>query len=197
MQYPTLRTLAIGSGLFNFFDSILLTVYVLYLTKTIGVTTLLVGIIIAISSIGGFLGALFAERVTRTLGLGPTLLGGILLASVAEFVIALAQGPLLLAVLMIIVGEGSVQAGAVLYSINSLSLRQAIVPDRLQGRVNATLRIIAVGVVPFGALLGGFLGDVYSFRIAVVVAGLGTFLAFLWVLLSPVRKLREQPSINE
>ncbi len=192
-HYPLLRTLAIGSGLFNFFDSILLTVYVLYLTKTIGVTPLLVGIIIAISSIGGLLGAIFAERVTRMLGLGSALLGGVLLASVAEFVIALAQGPLLVAVLTVIIGESSVQAGAVLYSINGLSLRQAIVPDRLQGRVNATLRIIALGAVPFGALLGGFLGDMYSFRIAVLVAGAGTFLAFLWVLFSPVRRLREQP----
>jgi len=196
-HYPLLRTLAIGSGLFNFFDSILLTIYVLYLTKTIGATPLLVGIIIAISSVGGLFGAIFAERVTRILGLGPALLGGVLLASVAEFVIALAQGPFLLAVLMVIVGEGLVQVGAVLYSINGLSLRQAIVPDRLQGRVNATLRIITVGVVPLGALLGGFLGDTYGLRVTVLVAGAGTFLAFLWVLFSPVRKLREQLRSDE
>ena len=111
--------------------------------------------------------------------------------------IALAQGPFLLAVLMVIVGEGSVQVGAVLYSIDGVSLRQAIVHDRLQGRVNATLRIIAVGVVPLGALLGGFLGDTYSLRVTVLVAGAGTFLAFIWVLFSPVRKLREQPRSDE
>ncbi|GAC1614652.1 MAG: MFS transporter [Ktedonobacteraceae bacterium] len=197
IHYPILRTLAIGSGLFNFFDSILLTVYVLYLTKTIGATPLLIGIIIAISSSGGLLGALFAARVTHILGLGPALLGGVLLASVADCIIASASGPLLAAVLLVIVGEGSVQAGAVLYSINGVSLRQAIVPNRLRGRVNSVIRIISLGVVPLGALLGGFLGDRYGLRTTVFIAGGGTFLAFLWVLFSPVRQLRKQPSGNE
>ncbi len=191
-HYPILRTLAIGSGLFNFFDSFLFTFYVLYLRNTIGVSPLLVGIIITIGSIGGLLGALLVGRVTRLLGLGPALLVGVLLASLGEFTIALAQGPLLLAILLVIIGEGSVQVGAVLYGVNGLSLRQTIVPDRLQGRVTATLRIIAVGVVPIGALLGGFLGDTYGLRTTVLVAGGGTFIAFLWVLFSPVRKLRKQ-----
>ena len=191
-HYPILRTLAIGSGLFNFFDAFLFSFYVLYLTKTIGVTPLLVGIIFAISSIGGLLGALLVGRVTRLLGLGPALLVGVLLASLGEFTIALAQGPQLLAILLVIIGEGSVQIGAVLYGVNGLSLRQATVPDRLQGRVGATLRIIAAGVVPLGALLGGFLGDTYGLRTTVLVAGGGTLLAFLWVLFSPVRKLREK-----
>ncbi len=196
-HYPILRTLAIGSGLFNFFDSFLFTFYVLYLIKTIGATPLLVGIIIAISSVGGLLGALLTEKITRKFGLGPTLLAGVLLASMGEFTIALAQGPLLFAILLVIIGEGSVQAGAVLYGVNGLSLRQTIVPDRLQGRVSATLRIIAVGVVPLGALLGGFLGDTYGLRTTVLVAGCGTFIAFLWVLFSPVRKLREQARAKE
>ena len=196
-HYPILRTLAIGSGLFNFFDSFVFTFYVLYLIKTIGATPLLVGIIIAISSVGGLLGALLTERITRILGLGLTLLAGILLASLGEFAIALAQGPLLLAVLIVIIGEGSLQVGVVLYGINSLSLRQAIVPERLQGRVNATIRIISRGVVPLGALLGGFFGDAYGLRTIVLVAGGGTFLAFLWVLFSPVWKLREHPRKDE
>ena len=186
--------LAIGSGLFNFFDSFLFTFYVLYLTKIIGVTPLLVGIIIAISSVGGLLGAIFVGRITRLLGLGRALLAGVLLASLGEFTIALAQGPMQLAILLVILGEGSVQVGAVLYGVNGLSLRQATVPNRLQGRVNATLRIIAVGVVPLGALLGGFIGDTYGLRTTVLVAGGGTLLAFLWVLFSPVRKLRERPN---
>ncbi len=197
LHYPIIRTLAVGSGLFNFFDSLLLTVYALYLTKTLGVTPLLVGIIIAISSIGGLIGALLAARVTRAVGLGPALLGGVLLASIAECIIASASGPFLFAVLLVIIGEASVQAGAVLYGINALSLRQAIVPDRLQGRVSATLRIISVGVVPFGAILGGFLGDTYGLRTTVFIAGGGTLLAFLWVLFSPVRHLKEQSKSDE
>ena len=190
-RYPIVRTLAIGSGLFNLFDSILLTLYVLYLTNVIGVTPLLVGIIIAISSIGSLVGALFAGRISRVLGLGPTLVYSVLLASGAEWLIASASGPHLVAILLVIVGEASVQAGAVVYGINNVSLRQAVIPSSLRGRVNATVRILSVGVVPIGALLAGFLGDRYGLRTAVFVAGSGTFLAFLWILFSPVRKLRK------
>lgn len=197
LHYPIIRTLAIGSGLFNFFDSLLLTVYVLYLTKTLDMTPLLVGVIIAVSSIGGLVGALLATRITRMLGLGRALLVGVLLASIAECIIASAGGPLLLASILVMLGESSVQAGAALYGINTLSLRQAIVPNRLQGRVSATLRIISIGVVPFGAILGGFLGDRYGLRITVFIAGGGTLLAFLWVLFSPVRHLKEQPKDEE
>ncbi len=191
---PIVRTLAISSSLFNLFDSILLTIYVLYLTKTIGVMPLLVGIIIAISSIGSLLGALFAERITHVLGLGPTLLYSVLLASVAEWIIASANGPHLVAILLVIIGEASVQAGAVVYGINNVSMRQAVVPSLLRGRVNATVRILSIGVVPIGALLAGFIGDRYGLRIAVYIAGAGTFLAFLWIFFSPVRMLREQLS---
>jgi len=195
LHYPIIRVLAVGSGLFNFFDSLLLTVYLLYLSKTLGLTPSLIGIIIAISSVGGLIGTLSAAKVTRAVGLGPALLGGVLLASIAECIIASANGPLLLAVLLVIIGEASVQVGATLYGINELSLRQAIVPDSLQGRVSATLRIISVGVVPFGAILGGFLGDRYGLRTTVFIAGVGTLIAFLWVLFSPVRHLKEQPQL--
>jgi len=195
LHYPIIRVLAVGSGLFNFFDSLLLTVYLLYLSKTLGLTPSLIGIIIAISSVGGLIGTLSAAKVTRAVGLGPALLGGVLLASIAECIIASASGPLLLAVLLVIIGEASVQVGATLYGINALSLRQAIVPDSLQGRVSATLRIISVGVVPFGAILGGFLGDRYGLRTTVFIAGVGTLIAFLWVLFSPVRHLKEQPQL--
>ena len=194
LRHPVLRALAGGSGLFNFFDSFLYSVYVLYLTRTLDMPPVFVGIVFALGGAGGLLGALLCGRVTRAVGLGPTLLGGALLAAVAELVIALAGGSLLAALLMVIVGEASVQAGAAFYGINGLSLRQAIVPDRLQGRVNATVRVISLGVVPLGALLGGTIGDRYGLRPTVLIAGVGTLLAFLLVFVSPVRRLRSQPA---
>jgi predicted MFS family arabinose efflux permease len=98
-------------------------------------------------------------------------------------------GPLLLAILLLILAEGSVQFGALLYRINSLSLRQRLTPDRLLGRVSATSAFLTQGVGPLGALLGGVLGQTIGLRSTVVVAGLGTLFAFVWVLASPVRSL--------
>jgi predicted MFS family arabinose efflux permease len=44
--------------------------------------------------------------------------------------------------------------------------------------------------LPLGALLGGFLGTVLGLRVALLVAGCGLSLGFVWILLSPLRKMR-------
>lgn len=193
-EQPILRALAVGSGLFNLFDAILLAVYVLYLTRTLGVGPALIGAIFALGSAGGLAGAVLAGRITRRIGVGPAMLMGILLAGLAEVAIALAGGPPTLAALVVAAGEAAVEAGAVLYNINSTSLRQALVPDRLQGRVAATLRLVSVGVTPLGALAGGILATHDGLRPTVLVAGVGTLLSVAWLVASPVRGLRAYPS---
>mgnify|MGYP003693912949 CR=1 FL=1 len=48
----------------------------------------------------------------------------------------------------------------IVYYVNAVSVRQALTPDRLRGRVNATMRFIAGGMLPIGALIGGALGTI-------------------------------------
>jgi predicted MFS family arabinose efflux permease len=81
-----------------------------------------------------------------------------------------------------------------LYNINQVSLRQAITPDRLQGRMNASMRFIVWGTIPLGALLGGALGQAFGLWPTVAAMALCGLLAPLWVLFSPVRQLRVQPA---
>ncbi len=71
-----------------------------------------------------------------------------------------------------------------------------MVPKELQGRMNATMRFIVTGAIPIGSLLGGILGQILGFRATVGISLLGGSLAFLWVLFSPVRKVREFPGSN-
>jgi hypothetical protein len=66
-------------------------------------------------------------------------------------------------------------------------------PDRLQGRVNATIRFVAGSAMPTGALIGGALGGLIGLPITLVVAELGTLLGVIWLVLSPVRTLRGLP----
>jgi len=80
-----------------------------------------------------------------------------------------------------------------IYEVNAVSLRQAVTPDRLQGRVNATMRFLVWGTRPFASLLGGFLGGVIGLPLTLVVGEFGMLLAFVWLLLSPVPRLRELP----
>jgi hypothetical protein len=83
--------------------------------------------------------------------------------------------------------------GVVVYNINQVSLRQAIVPIRLQGRMNASMRFLVWGTIPLGGLAGGFLGSILPLRLAIGLLTLGGCTAFLWVLLSPVRSLKKVP----
>jgi len=67
------------------------------------------------------------------------------------------------------------------------------VPLRLQGRMNASMRWIVWGTIPAGAAIGGYLGTLVGLKPAIEISVIGASFAFLWVLLSPVRSLKEIP----
>jgi predicted MFS family arabinose efflux permease len=184
-----LRPLALSSATFNLFDNALFAVYILYMTRTLHLPAGAVGLVFGIAGVGGLLGAAAAAPITRWLGVGRVVVGGVALAGIAELGIAAVVGPLLLAVGLLILAEGSVQFGAALYVINSRTLRQTLTPDRMLGRVSATSDFLTQGVGPLGALLGGVLGEVIGLRGTVIVAGIGTLFAFIWVLAPPLRSL--------
>ena len=81
-----------------------------------------------------------------------------------------------------------------IYNINQVSLRQAITPDRVQGRMNATMRTIVWGTIPVGAFIGGILGTSIGLVQTLVLGGFVSLLAALWIFLGPVIRLKEQPA---
>src|SRR2546423_10039008 len=82
---------------------------------------------------------------------------------------------------------------AIAYNILQVSYRQAITPERLQGRMNATMRWIVWGTIPLGTIAGGAIATVYSLRAALWVGAIGALFSFLPLLLSSVRSIREMP----
>jgi len=80
------------------------------------------------------------------------------------------------------------------WNVNVLSLRQAVIPDRLQGRVNATLRTVGFGALAIGPLVGGVLGDRIGFVPTIIVGGLVYLVGSLPLLARAVSTLREQPA---
>ena len=80
-----------------------------------------------------------------------------------------------------------------LWVVASLSLRQAVTPERLLGRVNAAASFVGFGVAPFAALGAGLLGEAVGLRPTLAAAGLIALLAFGYLAASPVRAFR-QPS---
>jgi predicted MFS family arabinose efflux permease len=120
---------------------------------------------------------------------------GALLSALGWLFAPLAMGPLVVVVLLLLIGQFLDGFAYPLYFVNQVSLRQALTPDRWQGRVAATLRVVFWGAMPPGALLGGVLGDTIGLRPTLLLAALGMLVACAWVLVSPLRALREPPAV--
>ena len=165
-------------------------VFLVFAYRRLHLSAATVGIIYAVSSIGGLIGALLATWVARKLGIGPTL--GI---SIAVGGIALLATPLALlgAPVLVLASLGLIEnLTGPIYNISQVSLRQAITPDRVQGRMNASMRTIVWGTIPIGAFIGGILGTAIGLVPTILLGGIVSLLASLWIFLGPVIRLREQ-----
>ncbi len=167
-------------------------VFLIFAYRQLHLSAAVVGLIFAIGSVGGLLGALVAAWVARRLGIGPTLgfapvVGGL---AVLATPLALVGAPIL-----VLAAAGFVEGLTVpIYNISQVSLRQAITPDRVQGRMNATMRTIVWGTIPLGAFMGGILGTSIGLVQTIVIGGIVSVAAALWIFLGPVFRLKEQPA---
>ena len=129
--------------------------------------------------------------------MGPTVVGAQCIIGGASLLIPLASiWPA--AALPLLIGAEFIQSGVnTIYGITRYSLRQAITPDRLRGRVDASSSFIGLLPAVLGLLVGGMLGERIGVTATIVVGAYGGMLGFLWVLFSPVRKLRAMPDATE
>ena len=130
--------------------------------------------------------------VARKIGIGPTLGVTIIVGGLALLATPLA---LVGAPAVILATTGFIEGLTIpVYNISQVSLRQAITPDRVQGRMNATMRTIVWGTIPLGAFIGGILGTSIGLVPTIVLGGILSTLAASWIFLGPVIRLREQPA---
>lgn len=190
---PLLRAFAGKAATGNLGFQLIMTVFVLYGTRGLGLNAAHIGLIFAAGSMGNLLGALLAERTAARIGAGPAIVGGSGLAAVGLLLLPLAQGPKELVVPLLALGLFVDGLGSIVADVHMLSIQQAITPDRLQGRVNATTRFLTWGILPVGGLLGGTLGGTIGLRPTLAVGTLIYLLSMLWLLRSPVWSLRTEP----
>jgi MFS family permease len=191
---PYLRSIAACTGTSNLFGNIAGAVYTLYVIRDLHLDAVLLGLIFGIGSVGALIGAVSAGWMARRFGLGWTIIGTSAVFGVGALAAPLAGGSVW-TIMLVLTGGYFVSSWVnPVYNINQVSLRQAITPHRLLGRMNASMRFLVWGTMPIGSLLGGFLGEVIGLRMTLLVAALGTFLSVLPVLFSPVRDLKKQPA---
>jgi MFS family permease len=187
---------ALSTGSSNFATNILFAVYFVYAYRHLGLTPALMGVIGAIGATGWLLGSATADRLRRRLGVnGATILGASLTGPAALLVPLAPTHDLAIPFLA---ASGMIMGfGAVVYNIQQVSLRQAITPERLQGRMNASMRFFVWGTMPLGSLVGGALATAFGVRTALFVGACLGFTSILPILLSPLRRVREFPEQEE
>ena len=190
-RHRLLLPIAICTSSTNLFSHMVFAIYLIYAVRELGLSAGPIGVIFAIGNIGFLLGAVAANRIAERLGVGTTIWVSAAIFGPSLVLIPLAprSNPAPLLILAWFLGT----FGSVIFNVNQVSLRQAITPDRMLGRVNATIRFLVWGTMPIGAFLGGILGSSIGLRPTLFLASGAAVFVSVPVALSPVRKLREMP----
>ncbi|MEU7022170.1 MFS transporter [Streptomyces sp. NPDC046203] len=192
--HATVRTLVLTTLVINFFMAIAEPVALVFVTRTLDIPPFSVGLILAASGAGALVGAVLAAPMSRVLPLGRLLVVTAALTGVASLLTPLATlVPAAPAVVLMVAMYTLDAAMIVVYNINQRSYRAAITPDAMQGRMNATNRMVVMGVMPVGAILGGLLGTAVGTLPALILASLGTLIAPLILVCTHVRTVERVP----
>jgi MFS family permease len=154
-----------------------------------------IGLLFTLGSAGGVVGALVASRFARWVGQGPAIWMSGLFWGPTSFVAPFVQHGWSLGLLAAAQFLGAI--GVVTYNITQVSFRQGLCPERLLGRMNATVRFLVWGTMPLGGLIGGALGSSIGLRPTLFAAAVVQVLAIAPVFFSPLRTMRELPRTYE
>ncbi len=191
----TLLALAWLAGLWQFLHQMQIAVLILFATRELSLSAGAIGFAYAMGGLGCVLASALAQRLSARYGVGPMLVNGLIMTAIGWQAFGLIGGPPWIATLALGAAMLVFDFGAIQWAINYLALRQAITPDRLLGRMTATMRFFGVASAPLGALVGGALATAVGLRATLLtVAVLGLALSVAVVIWSPVRHHRRLPA---
>ena len=157
----------------------------------------LLGLVLGAASIGGVIGSVIAGRLSRRIGVGPAFAVGCVVFPAPLVLVPLAGGAHWRIVSLLFAAEFLSGLGVMVLDITAASIKAALVPDRLRARVSGAYMVVNYGVRPIGALVGGALGSLIGLRPTLWIASVGAVAGVLWLLPSPILRLRELPEVEE
>jgi len=187
----TLRALAWALALWQVFRHAYLAIGVLFAARELGFSAGHVGALWMLAGVGSLAAAGVAEPLNRRFGFGPTMLLGMLGTGIGWLIMATASGGPLVGSLIFGAGLALLDFSGMVFFINYLTLRQAVTPDALLGRVTATMICLTVAAAPLGGLAGGWIGTHAGLRATMLFTGVGTMaLVLLVAWASPLLRLQ-------
>jgi MFS family permease len=194
---PIVRASLLATATINFFNFVFWALFILYATRSLGVHPGVLGVVLGAASVGGVLGSLGTGAISRRIGVGPAFVLGCVLFPVPLVLVPLAGGPHWRILAFLFLAELFSGFGVMILDISGAAIKAALVPDRLRARVAGAYMVVNYGVRPLGALLGGALGTWIGLRPTLWIASVGAIAGALWLLPSPLMRLRELPEPEE
>jgi MFS family permease len=191
LGHPVLRKISACTASSNLFSSMAFALAIVFLVRVLHVTPAVTGLVMAGSALGGVLGGVLTAPLSRWIGSARIIWVSVLGFGPTAFLVPLARPGW--GVLLFVVGWAGFAFSGVLYNVAQVSYRQSVCPPELLGRMNAAVRWIVWGTLPLGGILGGVLGSIIGIRATLWVAASGICLAGVWLLFSPLRRMRDIP----
>lgn len=191
LAHPLLRPILLTAVLFNTAWFVLQAVYVAYAVRRLGLDAAGVGLTLGLYGAGMVAGALLAPRLLAVMPFGRLVVVGPacgLLAALLVLATVAVPMPALAGLGLFLFG-----AGPVLWTIATTTLRQAVTPQPLLGRVSAMVMTATFGARPLGAALGALLAGAGGAGAALALSALLFGAQLLVILASPVPGLRALP----
>lgn len=191
VRHPVLRATLGCAATVNFFTFVAGSgLMVLFANRSLGLSAGAIGIAFGIGATGSVLGAVSAPKLSRRFGVGRSIVVGAVLFPAPIAIAAAAGGPLWLRAGALAAAEFLSGFGVMLFDVNLNSLQAAVIPDGMRSRVAGAYGTINYGIRPVGAVVGGLLATLIGLRATLLIAAVGGALSLLWLLPSPIPRIR-------
>lgn len=186
---PLLSSIGFAAASGNLFESARVAILVLFMTRELDLSAAYVGIVYAFGGLGFLVGSFLPGWVANRFGIGRAISLGLVIFLVGDLIYPFVSGSNLVSASLLALALFINGVGGAIFDVNQVSLRQAITPDNVRGRVNAVLRVMIRGIAPVGALVGGVIAELIGLRAALVFAALSSPVSLLVVYRSKIHQL--------
>lgn len=187
--HPMLRALLLRATSAFLAMGVVFPLYLLSAIRVVHLSTSALGLVIGLGGAGSLLGAWLSARVSERYGTGPTFFTTALLTGMAQLLIPLAAQMPQFGLLFLSCQQLFGDCVFMIYFVNETTLRQRLAPEAALGRVNAAMQLASRGMLPIGALVGGYLADQIGIPQTLWLGAGGTLLSCLWLV--PLRRIAE------